>query len=127
MLGRDLSSLKEKGRVPTHQRATLNYVGLFGHHPTRECYSITIRGAQANELQSECPASTSVRETIQIHSSVTHSTVVLRLRNPQVRSQSQQPSSQVTSGVKAKALSAVKNESKAVSLEAHRALAPKGN
>ena len=50
---------------------------------------------------------------------------VLRLRTPQVRSLCLKPSTQVTSGVKAKASSAVKNDDKAASLEARKAFTPK--
>lgn len=39
------------------------YAGLFDHHPAHVCNNITSRGAQANERQSECRASTSVPET----------------------------------------------------------------
>lgn len=56
---------------------------------------------------------------------VTHSLAVLRQGTPLVRSQSQKASSRLTTGVKPKASSAVKNEDKAASLEPRKAFTPK--
>jgi hypothetical protein len=53
------AATKDKGHVPTHQRAALCNAGLSADHPAHRRYSITFDGAQANDVQSECPTSTS--------------------------------------------------------------------
>jgi hypothetical protein len=50
--------MKNKGRKPG-KAASLEFVGLSAGHPTHLCNTITFGGAQANDVQSVCWATTS--------------------------------------------------------------------